>query len=346
MPWLIVSSGECDPIAEGVSFERFLSLSRAKPPDVDLDFPDDRREEMAQYVRDTYGEQYVANVANYITYKGRSMLRDVGRVLGLDGSEIDQLRELLPHCRGDDLAAQLSRVPELRALALQPERYADLFAICACLAHLPRHLGTHGSGLVIGDRPLSELVPLVWAGKGVRMVALDRDDVEAPGVGLLKFDGLCLRWLRAIDLAVDAISQEDPEFDYAHRDREDAATLAMIRAAQTIPVFQLQSPAQILLQARLQANKYRDLVASIALIRPRPLLGGSVEPYLRRRHGWERVTYPLPQLEPVLRESYGRIIYQDQVLEVVTIVGSFTPDEADEWLKGIPMPGTRRIFGG
>jgi error-prone DNA polymerase len=323
-----------DPIAENVSFERFLSKARAKPPDIDIDFRHDLRDEMMTYVRKVYGEERVANVANYVTYRGRSLLRDMGKVMGFDTSEIDQIRELLWHSRGDDLAEKLESQPELRALGIDPERYADLFALCAQLAGLPRHLGTHCSGLVVSDVPLCGVVPLLWAAKGVTVAAFDKDDIESPGIGTLKMDQLSLRALTAIDIATNRLSAEDERFVIDEK-KDDADTYAMIRAAQTIGVFQLESPAQMALQWRLKADKFEDLIASVALIRPGPLVGGGVEPYVQTRHGWRKVTYPLPELEPVLKETYGRILYQDQVLDVVKVVGDFTPNEADAWLKAM-----------
>ncbi len=323
-----------DPIARRVSFERFLSKARKKPPDIDIDFRHDLRDEMMDYTRKTYGEDKVANVANYVTYRGRSLLRDLGKVLGHDTGEIDRLRELLHGgSRGDDLEGDITAKPELRALGIDPSRYADLFALCGHLSGLPRHLGTHSSGIVVSDVPLCSVAPLQWAAKGVPITAFDKDDVEAPGIGLLKMDQLSLRALTAVDIATTRIAATDPTFDYPNRDREDGETLALIRAAQTVGVFQLESPAQMALQWRLQADKFDDLVASVALIRPGPLLGGSVTRFIRRRRGWEPVTYPHPDLEPVLAETYGRILYQDQVLDVVRVIGGFDHAAADAWLK-------------
>ena len=326
-----------DPIAGKVSFERFLSTARAKPPDIDIDFRHDLRDEMMTYVRRAYGEERVSNVANYVTYRGRSLLRDMGKVMGFDTSDIDRLRELLWHSKGDDLAEKLESQPELRALGIGPEQYADLFALCAQLSGLLRHLGTHSSGLVVSDVPLAGIVPLLWAAKGVTVAALDKDDVESPGIGLLKMDQLSLRALTAIDIAVNRLTAENADFvvDGDGEKKDDPDTYAMIRAAQTVGVFQLESPTQMALQWRLRADRFDDLVASVALIRPGPLLGKTVEPYIHTRHGWRKVTYPLPELEPVLRETYGRILYQDQVLDVVKVVGDFTPNEADAWQKAM-----------
>ncbi len=322
-----------DPIARRISFERFLSRARRKPPDIDIDFRHDSRDAIAQYTRDTYGHAHTALVANYVRWQGRSLLRDLGKALGFDTAEVDRLRSLLWHSRGHDLAHDIARQPELRALGIDPDRHADLFALCAHLSGLPRHLGTHSSGIVISDVPLADVAPLRWAAKGVPVVAFDKDDVEAPGVGLLKIDQLCLRALTAVDLAVGSIRARTPEFDYDGRDREDPETLAMVRAARTVGVFQLESPAQMALQWRLKADRFDDLVASVALIRPGPLVGRTVEPWLAARHGLAPPRYPLPELEPVLAETWGRIVYQDQVLDVVKVVGGFGPDEADAWLK-------------
>ena len=324
-----------DPVARRISFERFLSRSRRKPPDIDIDFRHDSRDIIAQYTRETYGHERTALVANYVCWKGRSLLRDLGKALGFDDTLVERLRSLLWHSRGNDLAEKIHVQPELRALGIDPARYADLFALCGQLSGLPRHLGTHSSGIVISDVPLADVAPVRWAAKGVPVVAFDKDDVEAPGVGLLKIDQLCLRALTAVDLAVGTIRRENPQFDYDGRDREDPETFEMIRAAQTVGVFQLESPAQMSLQWRLQADRFDDLVASVALIRPGPLVGRTVEPWLDARHGLVPPQYPLPELEPVLRETWGRIVYQDQVLDVVRVVGDFGPDEADAWLKAM-----------
>ena len=326
---------EHDPITRNISFERFLSKGRAKPPDIDIDFRHDLRDDMMTYVRDTYGHDKVANVSNYVTFRARSLLRDIGKALGYDTLDIERLRERLGWSRGDDLADEIARTPEMRDLGIDTAQYADLFALCAQLSGLPRHLGTHSSGIVVSDVPLAAVCPVGWAAKGVTVAALDKDDVEAEGIGLLKMDQLSLRALTAIDLTVDRLTLTDPQFDYPGRDREDPETLAMIRAAETIGCFQLESPAQMALQWRLKADKFDDLVASVALIRPGPLLGGTVEPYVRRRHGWAPVTYPLPELEPVLKDTYGRILFQDQAIAVVRVVGSFTLDEADQFQKAI-----------
>ena len=326
---------EHDPIARNISFERFLSKGRAKPPDLDIDFQYDERDGMMDYLRETYGHDRVANVSNYVTFRARSLLRDLGKALGFDTGELDRLRELLGYSRGDDLAAKIEDTPELKALGIQTEQYADLFALCAQLSGLPRHLGTHSSGIVIGDMPLAQIAPITWAAKGVYVAALDKDDVEAPGIGLLKIDELGLRALTAIEIAVQSRQQSDPSFDYAARDREDPETLAMIRTAQTVTAFQLESPAQMALQWKLKVDCFDDLIASVALIRPGPIMGGSVDAYIARRHGKTEVTYPLPELEPILAASYGRILFQDQVLDVVKTLGDLSPDEADQYQKAI-----------
>ena len=326
---------EHDPVARNISFERFLSRGRAKVPDLDIDFQHNERDAMMDYLRETYGYDRVANVSNYVTFRARSLLRDLGKVLGFDTGEIDRLRELLGCSRGDDLAATIAQTPELRALGIQTEQYADLFALCAQLSGLPRHLGTHSSGIVIGDVPLAQIAPITWAAKGVMVAAFDKDDVEAPGVGLLKIDELGLRALTAIEVAVKSREQADPSFNYEGRDREDPETLAMIRAATTVGCFQLESPAQMALQWKLKVDCFDDLIASVALIRPGPILGGSVDAYIARRHGKTRVTFPLPELEPILAATYGRILFQDQVLDVVRVVGDLSPDEADQYQKAI-----------
>ena len=324
-----------DPIARRISFERFLSRARQKPPDIDIDFRHDRRDEMQTYLRTTYGAAHVANVSNYVTYRGRSLLRDLGKILGFDTPEMDRLREMLWHASGDNLAQSLQSLPELRALGIDPETYGDLFALCAQLARNPRHLGTHSSGIVVSDVPVCQVAPILWAAKGVPVVAFNKDDVECPGIGLLKFDELCLRALTTVDIATKRLKEDNPIFDYATRDREDAEAFALIRAAETIGVFQLESPAQMALQWRLKADKFDDLVHAVALVRPGPLVGGGISPYIAVRHGYVKPRYPLPELASVLDETCGRILFQDQVLDVIAIVGGLSPSEADRYLKNM-----------
>ena len=322
-----------DPIKHNVSFERFLSRGRKKPPDIDVDFNHMERDALMQYVRDTYGDDRVANVSNYVTFRARSLIRDLGKVLGYDTGDMDRLRELLSYSRGTDLAREIEATPELREIGIDAAQYADLFALCGQISGLPRHLGTHSSGIVVGDAPLAQIAPVTWAAKGVTVLAFDKDDVEAPGVGLLKIDQLSLRALTSIDIAVGTIQEREPAFDYDGRDREDEATLRMIRSALTVTAFQVESPAQMSLQWRAKVERFHDVVVSVALIRPGPIMGGTVETYLRRRHGDEPAEYALPELEPILEETYGTIIFQDQVLSVVQILGNLSPDEADEFLK-------------
>ncbi|MGC4043728.1 MAG: DNA polymerase III subunit alpha [Armatimonas sp.] len=330
-----------DPIERRVSFERFLSMARKKPPDIDIDFEHDKRDQMQQWLRDTFGQDHVANVCNYVTYRGRSLLRDIGKVLGFDGPEMERLRELLWHSSGENLAERVQSLPELKALNIDVETYSDLFALCGQLARNPRHLSTHSSGIVVSDVPICEVAPVLWADKGVPIVALDKDDVESPGIGFLKMDQLCLRALTAIEIAKTSL----PENAYEERKLEDDETFAMLRTGDTIGTFQLESPAQIALQWRLKAEKFDDLVHAVALVRPGPLIGGGVGPYVAVRHGHRKPYYPIPKLAEFLDDTYGRILFQDQALDVIRVVGDLPPDEADKFLKQMAHTRSREEMG-
>ena len=319
-----------DAFKRGLSFERFLSVERGEPPDIDIDFEAHRRDEVAAYVFERYGRDHVAAVATYHTYHARGALREVGKALGLPAEEIDEVVKRMPHVPADAIERALRHYPELRSLEetlVKDELRRRWLQLAQALAGLPRHLGTHSSGLVISAEPLTEVTPLQMAAKGVPVSQFDKDDVEA--LGLMKLDLLFLRMLAAVNTSAEAIRRRDPSFDYDQIPDEDARTYKRLRRGDTIGAFQLESPAQRALHPRLKPRTFEDIVASVALIRPGPIKGDMVKPFIARRNGEEPVTYVHPKLEPILKKTYGVVLFQEQIIEIARTIAGFTPGEAD-----------------
>jgi error-prone DNA polymerase len=319
---------EVDAIKRGLLFERFMSLERAGRPDIDIDFDARRRDEVAGYVYEKYGRDRVAAVCTYNTFLARGAIRDLGKALDLQPADVDRLARRFPYLPADRVREALTRYPELRASGVPVERYERLFDLCERAAGLPRHIGTHLGGLVIAPRPLTDFTPLQMAAKGLVVCQFDKDFVE--DLGLAKLDLLSLRTLTAVDEALRLAREGGRPVDYEAIPLDDPATLRMINRGETVGVFQLESPAQRALQARLGAAGLEDVVASVALIRPGPIKGNMVEPFVRRRLGQEAVQYPDPRLEPILKKTYGVVLFQEQVIEIATAIANFSPGEADQ----------------
>jgi error-prone DNA polymerase len=320
-----------DPSRSRLLFERFISRERAEPPDIDVDFEHQRREEVIQYVFDKYGRERAALAATVITYRPRSALRDVGRALGMPPEDIDRLAKSLAWWDKPDKLPQ-----RLASLGFDPEA-PDLqrwIVLTQMLIGMPRHLSQHVGGFVISEQPLSNLVPVENAAMPERtVIQWDRDDLEA--LGLLKVDVLALGMLSAIRraLALREAFRGMP-MSLAQIPAEDADTYAMIRRAETLGVFQIESRAQINMLARLQPRTFYDLVTQVAIVRPGPIQGGMVHPYLKRRCGEEEVDYP-PRLRNVLERTLGVPIFQEQVMEIAIIAAGFTPGEADQMRRSM-----------
>ncbi len=306
-----------DAVGLGLLFERFLSPERDGPPDIDLDIESGRREEVIQYVYRRYGRHNAAQVANVITYRARSALRDVGKALGHPQGAVDAWTR---HLDGWSPLAGGDVPPEV------PPAVVDL---ATELEGFPRHLGIHSGGMVICDRPVVEVCPVEWARmEGRTVLQWDKDDCAA--VGLVKIDLLGLGMLSALHLAVDLVAAH-------HGVRIDLATIPqeegvydMLCAADSVGVFQVESRAQMATLPRLRPRTFYDLVVEVALIRPGPIQGGSVHPYLRRRRGDEAVTYLHPLLEPSLGKTLGVPLFQEQLMQMAIDVAGFSAAEADE----------------
>jgi error-prone DNA polymerase len=307
---------KADAVSLGLLFERFLSPERDGPPDIDLDIEAGRREEAIQYVYAHYGRANAAQVANVITYRPKSAVRDMGRALGHDTGRLDAWSKQvdgwgpLSKTKDHDIPGQVMKL----ALELQ---------------HFPRHLGIHSGGMVLCDRPVSEVCPVEWASMPNRSVLQwDKDDCAA--AGLVKFDLLGLGMLSALHLAVDLIRDSTgAEVDLATIPQEDAV-YEMLCRADSIGVFQVESRAQMATLPRLKPRTFYDLVVEVALIRPGPIQGGSVHPYIRRRNGLEEPKYLHPLLEKSLAKTLGVPLFQEQLMQMAVDVAGFTAAEADQ----------------
>jgi error-prone DNA polymerase len=311
-----------DPIRYHLLFERFLSEQRGEPPDIDIDIESDRREEAIQHVYATHGRHHAAQVANVITYRPRSALRDVAKALGFSPGQQDAWSKQVEH--GYWGSAPSSALTGEETIPPAVVELADE------LADLPRHLGVHSGGMVMCDRPVIEVCPVEWARREDRTVLQwDKDDCER--AGLVKFDMLGLGMLSALRYMFDFIAQwHGVELDLYSIPADDPAVFDMICTADTVGVFQIESRAQMSTLPRLRPRTFYDVVVQIALIRPGPIQGGSVHPYLRRRDGLEEVTYPHPSLEPHLGRTLGIPLFQEQLMQVAIAVAGFSAGEADE----------------
>lgn len=318
---------EVDSIARGLLFERFLSPERAQCPDIDLDIDSRFRDKVAAYVQDKYGAEYTAHVCTYNTFKARSAWRDLGKAMGFLPEELDSIGKILPHIHADHIRQAAENLPELRNSPILSPRYRTLLDLCEKVAGFPRFIGTHLGGVVVSSVPLAEIAPLQPAAKGVTIIQLDKEFVE--DAGLIKLDLISLRTMSAIEDTVQEIKARHPEFDYDRIPLDDKSTYELLASGETYGIFQLESPAQRALQSKLEAATIEDVIASVALIRPGPLKGNMVEPYLNRRHGKEPVTYLHPKLKPILEKTYGVVLFQEQVIEIATAIAGFTPGEAD-----------------
>jgi len=307
---------EVDPENGHALFERFVSRERDEPPDIDVDFEHERREEVIQYIYGKYGRERAALAATVISYRTKSALRDLARALGL---ELD-LAESLAWWDGQSVLPA-----RIREAGLDPEapRVRLLLALAGELIGFPRHLSQHVGGFVISRGPLAELVPVENAAMAGRtVIQWDKDDLET--LGLLKVDVLALGMLSALRRGLDLVGVKMQDIP-----REDPAVYAMIQQADTVGVFQIESRAQMSMLPRLKPASFYDLVIEVAIVRPGPIQGGMVHPYLRRRQGLEPVHYPSKAVEQVLERTLGIPIFQEQVMQLAMVAAGFTPGEAD-----------------
>jgi DNA-directed DNA polymerase III PolC len=340
-----------DPSRMEMLFERFISRERNEPPDIDVDFEHQRREEVIQYLYRKYTRERAALTATVICYRPRSALRDVGKALGLDLAQVDRLAKSMAWWDGSRALPQ--RVQEAGFDATSPV-LQRLFLLVNELLGFPRHLSQHTGGFVISRGPLSQLVPVENAAMPERtVIEWDKDDLDA--LGLLKVDVLALGMLSAIRRALDLLSiRYGRPFGLTDVPAEDVGVYDMIGHGDTVGVFQIESRAQMAMLPRLKPTNYYDLVIEVAIVRPGPIQGGMVHPYLRRRQGLEPVTYPSEAVQGVLERTLGVPIFQEQVMQLAVVAADFTPGESDQlrrsmaaWKrKGGLEPFERRLVDG
>jgi error-prone DNA polymerase len=315
-----------DPVRMDLLFERFLSVERAEPPDIDLDIEHDRREQVIQHVYEKYGRRHAAMVANIIRYRIRSAVRDVGKVLGLSRTDLETATRLLRH-RDDVLNPEL-----LREAGLEEDAPAtrQLWSLASQILDFPRHLSIHPGGFLLGQRPVDEIVPIEPATMEARTV-IQWDKYDVDNLALFKVDLLGLGALSCIHHAFDLLREHKGQtLEIATVPPEDEATYDMVSRGDTVGVFQIESRAQMAMLPRLRPRTFYDLVIEVAIVRPGPIQGDMVHPYLRRRKGEEEIVYPHPKLERILNKTLGVPIFQEQVMKLAVEAAGYTPGEADQ----------------
>jgi error-prone DNA polymerase len=312
----VLGISDVDPVRYDLLFERFMNTRREELPDIDLDVESHRREEVLTHIAQTYGAEQTAVCCMVDTFRARMAIREVGKALGLPAEEVDLVAKAFPRVAARDIPAAIERLPELAGTNLRAGQLEQLFELCLAIDGFPRHLALHPSGVVLSSPDLADRVPMQESFGGFTMLQADKDDVE--DLGLVKLDVLGVRMLSAITHAVSEISVttgQAPDLEALPRD--DAATFNLIRSSRTLGCFQIESPGQRELLARLQPSRFEDLIVDISLFRPGPVQSDMVGPYLQRRHGFESVVYPHPRLRAILAETNGIIVFHEQLIRVI-----------------------------
>ncbi|MEV4438804.1 DNA polymerase III subunit alpha, partial [Streptomyces sp. NPDC049577] len=335
----LLGIAHADPVAHGLLMERFLSRQRAALPDIDIDVESARRLEVYRAIFDRFGEERVATVSMPETYRVRHAVRDVGAALGMEPAEVDRLAKAFPHIRARDARAALAELPELRGVAA--EEHGRLWELVEALDGLPRGIAMHPCGVLLSDASLRARTPVVpTSGEGFAMSQFDKDDVEE--LGLLKLDVLGVRMQSAMAHAVAEIERATGRHldldDPAHVPPGDRRTYELIRSTETLGCFQIESPGQRDLVGRLQPADFHDLVVDISLFRPGPVAADMVRPFIEARHGRAPVRLPHPDLAETLRETYGVVVFHEQIIEILRIMTGCDRGFADETRRALSNP--------
>ncbi len=320
---------DIDPVRFALLFERFLNPERVSMPDIDVDFAQDRREEVIEHVRQKYGSPLVSQIITYGKLQAKAALKDVARVCDISFQDSDRITKLVPERLNITIAEAVSEEPRLQALVNSDPKVRRVVALAQAVEGSVRQTGVHAAGVVIADRPIVELAPLYRDGTdGGPVVQFDMKSAET--IGLIKFDFLGLKTLDQVRDAVEMIERNTAErVDISRLPEDDAATWSMLTRGDALGVFQLESDGMRGLLARLRPNCLDDLVALVALYRPGPLSSGMVDDFVDRKHGRKAVVYPFAELEPILSNTYGTIVYQEQVMQCAQVLAGYRLGEAD-----------------
>ncbi|MFN2353286.1 MAG: DNA polymerase III subunit alpha [Desulfopila sp.] len=318
-----------DPIPYGLIFERFLNIERKSMPDFDIDFCQDRRGEVIDYVRDKYGgAEHVAQIVTYGSMKARGVIRDVGRALDIPFGEVDKIAKLVPDQLQMTIEKAIKEEPRLQEAADNDPRVAELLHVSKTLEGLARHTSTHAAGVVVSPRPMVEYLPTCKGSKDETLTQYDMKHTEM--TGLIKFDFLGLKTLTVIDKTLQHIKADiGKEVDIDAIPKDDVKTYDLLCKGDALGVFQLESSGMRELLVKLAPEQFTDLIALVALYRPGPLDSGMVDDFVETKHGRATAHYPLPAIKPVLEETYGVIVYQEQVMKIANILANYSLGDAD-----------------
>ena len=320
---------DLDPIEYDLIFERFLNPGRkSSMPDVDVDFCMERRDEVIQYVMDKYGKDKVAQIITFGKMQARAVIRDVGRVMDIPYAEVDRIAKLIPGTLNITLDQALEQEPRLKELVNKDPRMESLFNIAKSLEGLTRHASTHAAGIVIANKPLMDYLPLYRGQNGEVMTQYTMKDVEK--IGLVKFDFLGLKTLTVVDQAVKLVEKEKGvKLNLSHIPMDDPETYALLSSGSTLGIFQLESSGMRDLLVKLKPEHFTEIIALVALYRPGPLGSGMVDEFIKRKQGKESIQYDIKELEDILNDTYGVIVYQEQVMRIASTLANFSLEDAD-----------------
>jgi error-prone DNA polymerase len=338
---------DVDALRHDLAFERFLNPMRDELPDIDVDVESARREDVYDMVLSRHGDERTGCVAMIDTYRARSAVREVGKALGLPEVEVGMVAKSFPHISARNIREAMAKLPELQGINLPMAQLEHLFRVAERLDGFPRHIALHPCGIVLSSHDLVDRVPLERSANGHRMVQADKDDVEL--LGYLKLDVLGVRMLSSMRHATDEIARTLGEkVDLERIPLDDEATFEMIRASDTLGCFQIESPGQRELLQKLQPSRWEDLIVDISLFRPGPVKSDMISPYLRRRAAFERPEYVHPDLRPALRETFGVIVYHEQVMRTLSAIAGWDLTYADHVRRHLDheelLPGFREEF--
>ncbi|MBD2863784.1 DNA polymerase III subunit alpha [Paenibacillus oceani] len=328
----VLNITDVDPIKYGLLFERFLNPERVSMPDIDIDFSDERRDEVINYVVDKYGVEHVAQIITFGTMAAKAAVRDVGRVMNLPYHEVDRAAKLIPNQLGITIEEALNQSQELKDLCAKHPGTARLVEMAMKVEGFPRHASTHAAGVVISREPLTNYVPLQEGTETVALTQYSMENLEA--VGLLKMDFLGLRYLSIIERTLRWVREQTGEkIDFHAVSYEDAATYELLSRGDTTGIFQFESAGCRRVLKELKPSTFEDIISVVALYRPGPM--EFIPKYIQGKHGLIRVEYPHPELEPILRDTYGIIVYQEQIMQIASKMAGFRLGEADELRRAV-----------